>query len=242
MSTGSSRSVGCSPRRPTGRVRSSVLRCPTDRPDPGWYPITRASTKPRAVHSPIERHLRRDIREVAELFGPAGHLLLHPDGEVLDADTSWDDTGVEPLGFENLDGSWRFVRMAAQALGAPPLIRSEEPLVRCSQSIDAACQPMFAGPVSEVATESGRRRHHGHRVVQLPSLRGLATFRLLHADATRPQHGRRHGEDPRSRQGSARVVSARRPTFGRRPLSRGVALVGGDSSGCRRRSPTSWCR
>ena len=37
-------------RRPTRRVRSSVLRCPTDRPGRGWKPITRASTEPRAVH------------------------------------------------------------------------------------------------------------------------------------------------------------------------------------------------
>jgi hypothetical protein len=31
------------------RVRSSLLRCPTSRPAPGWKPITRASIRPRAV-------------------------------------------------------------------------------------------------------------------------------------------------------------------------------------------------
>ena len=37
-------------RHPARRVRSSVLRCPTADPDRGWKPITRASTRPRAIH------------------------------------------------------------------------------------------------------------------------------------------------------------------------------------------------
>ncbi|MDZ7734521.1 MAG: IS3 family transposase [Acidimicrobiia bacterium] len=37
-------------RRPTSRVRSSVLRCPTGRPRRGWNPIARVSIRPRAVH------------------------------------------------------------------------------------------------------------------------------------------------------------------------------------------------
>lgn len=37
------------PGRPTSRVRSSVLRCPTARPHRGWDPIERASIRPRVV-------------------------------------------------------------------------------------------------------------------------------------------------------------------------------------------------
>ena len=46
-------------RRPARRVRSSVLRCPTDRPRRGWNPIARASIRPRAVH---QRRLPRTQR------------------------------------------------------------------------------------------------------------------------------------------------------------------------------------
>jgi len=38
-------------RRAASGVRSSPLRCPTDRPHQGWNPIARASIRPRAVHS-----------------------------------------------------------------------------------------------------------------------------------------------------------------------------------------------
>ena len=37
-------------RRPASRVRASVLRYATDRPDPGRNPIARASIRPRAIH------------------------------------------------------------------------------------------------------------------------------------------------------------------------------------------------
>ena len=38
-------------RRPARRVRSSVLRCPTNRPNRGWKPITRVSIRARAVQT-----------------------------------------------------------------------------------------------------------------------------------------------------------------------------------------------
>ena len=40
-------------RRATRRVRSSLLRCPTNRPRRGWKPIARASIRPRAVHTSL---------------------------------------------------------------------------------------------------------------------------------------------------------------------------------------------
>ena len=38
-------------RHPTRRIRSSVLCCPTDRPDRGWKPINRVSIRARAVRN-----------------------------------------------------------------------------------------------------------------------------------------------------------------------------------------------
>lgn len=104
-----------------------------------------------------EAHLRADIRGMADLFGPGGHLLLHPEGEVItDPVDFYKSTGVEPMALPNRDGSWQFVVTAAQALGVPPLVRSAEPLALCAEPIEAAYEPMFAGPASEVATETSR--------------------------------------------------------------------------------------
>jgi len=49
-------------RHPPSRVRSSVLRCPTDQPPRGWNPITRASNKPRVVQGPNQKRARMGIR------------------------------------------------------------------------------------------------------------------------------------------------------------------------------------
>jgi hypothetical protein len=49
-------------RRAASRVRSSVLRCPTDRPRRGWKPIARASIRPRAVQQLSLTELRRVVR------------------------------------------------------------------------------------------------------------------------------------------------------------------------------------
>ncbi len=104
-----------------------------------------------------EAHLRRDIRGMVELFGPGDHLLLHPDDErIEDPEGFHSDTGVEPLAVPNADRTWRFVITAAQALGTPPLLRSGGPMEVCSVPVEPAYQPMYAGPSSEVATESNR--------------------------------------------------------------------------------------
>ena len=104
-----------------------------------------------------EVHLRRDIRGMVKLFGTGEHLLLHPvDERIADAVQFRLDTGVEPLAFPNEDRSWRFVITAAQALGAPPILRAGTPMGLCTVPIDAAYEPMYAGPAAEVATASNR--------------------------------------------------------------------------------------
>lgn len=55
------------PRRPTAdRVRSRVLRCPTERPTPGRNPIARASGRTRAIHSANVNILRATTTPVRQ--------------------------------------------------------------------------------------------------------------------------------------------------------------------------------
>ena len=104
-----------------------------------------------------EAHLRRDIRGMVELFGAGGHLLLHPDDErIEDPDQFRADTGAEPLAFPNADRDLAVRRHRRPGSGGPSLFRSGSPMEVCSVPVDAAYQPMYAGPSSEVASESAR--------------------------------------------------------------------------------------
>ena len=129
-----------------------------------------------------EVHLRRDIRGMVRLFGAGDHLLLHPIEErIVEAVQFRLDTGVEPLAFPNADRSWRFVVTAAQALGAPPILRAGTPVGRCTVPVDAAYEPMYAGPTAEVATESNRAVWLYGRLIdhKVTTVADLADRRLL---------------------------------------------------------------
>lgn len=106
-----------------------------------------------------ERHLRRDLSAVAGMFGPNEHLLLHSSSRPVaaDAESFKIATGVLPIACPDEDGSYRFVRRAAQALGAQPLVVSRLSIpIYPVDRLEAAYEPMFAAPAEEVSDEGKR--------------------------------------------------------------------------------------
>lgn len=67
--------IGDAPPGPSDVRRNSLLCCPTDRPNRGWKPITRASIRARAVHS--DRPARSSINAASRL-NSSGRLASTP--------------------------------------------------------------------------------------------------------------------------------------------------------------------
>jgi transposase-like protein len=89
-------------RHPARRVRSSILRCPTDRPHRGWNQMTRASIKPRRFSPRPERcfdspdHQPLDTRRVLMVERSPTPRSSSPTS--VPSRTGWDPSGIPGWG------------------------------------------------------------------------------------------------------------------------------------------------